>query len=64
MADRPIQIDVQKYLSGVDYPAGRDELLQKAKKENAPDEVVSPLEGLPDRQFESPVQVSEAISGS
>ena len=63
MADRPIQIDVQKYLSGVDYPVRRDDLLEKAKSENAPDEVLSALEGLPDREFESPVQVSEAISG-
>jgi hypothetical protein len=63
MADRPIQIDVQKYLSGVDYPVRRDDLLEKAKSENAPDDVLSALEGLPDREFESPVQVSEAISG-
>ena len=63
MADRPIQIDVQKYLSGVDYPVRRDDLLDKAKNENAPDDVLNALEGLPDREFESPVQVSEAISG-
>jgi hypothetical protein len=62
MADRPIQIDVQKYLSGADYPVRRDDLLEMAKKQNAPGDVVSALEGLPDREFESPVQVSEALS--
>jgi hypothetical protein len=64
MADRPIQIDVQKYLSGVDYPATKADLVGVAQGQGAPTEVVDALEALPDRQFESPVQVSEGISGS
>ena len=64
MADRPIQIDVQKYLSGVDYPAGKADLVETARSQGAPKEVIDALEGLPDRQFESPVQVTEGFSGS
>ena len=64
MADRPIQIDVQKYLSGVDYPAGRADLVGTAQAQGAPQEVIDALEGLHDTQFDSPVQVTEGISGS
>ena len=64
MADRPIQIDVQKYLSGVDYPASRADLVGTAQGQGAPKEVVEALEGLPDREFDSPVQVTEGIGGS
>jgi hypothetical protein len=62
MADRPIQFDVQKHLSGVDYPASRDDLVSTAERENAPQEVLDALKNLPDRSFESPVQVTEAIN--
>ncbi len=64
MADRPIQIDVQKYLSGVDYPADRADLVGTAQRQGAPTEVIDALESLPDRRFESPVEVTEGISGS
>ncbi|MGN7797427.1 DUF2795 domain-containing protein [Leifsonia sp. 22587] len=64
MADRPIQIDVQKYLGGVDYPASKADLVGKAQGQGAPKEVIDALESLPDRRFESPVQVTEGISGS
>ncbi len=64
MADRPIQIDVQKYLNGVDYPAGKADLVGTAQGHGAPKEVIDALEGLPDKQFDSPVQVTEGISGS
>ncbi|SEI17238.1 MULTISPECIES: DUF2795 domain-containing protein [unclassified Leifsonia] len=64
MADRPIQIDVQKYLSGVDYPASKADLVGAAQGQGAPKEVIDALEGLSDRDFDSPVQVTEGIGGS
>jgi hypothetical protein len=56
-------IHVQKYLSGVDYPAGKQELLQQAKRNGADEQVCRALEQLPDdEEFEAPVDVSEAVS--
>jgi hypothetical protein len=63
MAEQPIQIEVEKYLGGMDYPAHRDELVDAARRNNAPKEVIDALEGLPSRGFDSPPAVSEALAG-
>ena len=51
-------IELQKYLAGVDYPATRDDLLDCAEENDAPDDVVAILEELPDDlEFASPADV-------
>ena len=60
MADvNPIQ--VQKFLGGIDYPASKDNLVQKAQESGADDRVIETLRNLPQDQFNSPNDVSEAI---
>lgn len=56
-------IEVQKYLSGVDYPAGRDELVSHAEGSGAPDEVVELLRGIEDRSYDGPSGVSSQLAG-
>lgn len=56
-------IEVQKYLSGVDYPASRDALVQHARQADAPQEVVDLLEGIDDREYEGPSGVSAQLAG-
>ena len=55
----PIQI--QKFLKGVDYPANKEALLQNAKDMGADENVCASLEQLPDEEFETPADVSQAI---
>jgi hypothetical protein len=55
----PIQL--QKYLSGVDYPADKDTLVQKARDNGADDDVIQTLQSLPFDSFNSPNDVSEAF---
>ncbi len=55
----PIQI--QKFLKGVDYPARRADLLEQAEAQGADADVRSTLEQLPDRTYETPADVSEAV---
>jgi hypothetical protein len=57
----PIQI--QKYLKGVDYPADKATLIDAAKKQGADESVCASLEQLPDEEFQTPADVSEAFSG-
>ncbi len=57
-------IEVQKYLKGVNYPCSRDELLDTARDKGADQNVLQTLEQLPDQQFASPREVSEAIGES
>lgn len=64
MSDTPNPIQLQKFLGGVDYPASRDDLVKKAEEAGADDNVLSALRNLPDRQFDGPTGVSEAVSGS
>jgi hypothetical protein len=55
-------IELQKALGGMDYPASKEDLVKHAEGKNADDEVLSFLRGLPDRQYETPVDVNKEIS--
>ena len=57
----PIQI--QKFLKGVDYPADKAALIANAKKLGADDKVCASLDELPDDQFQTPAEVSQAFKG-
>lgn len=57
----PIQI--QKYLKGVDYPATREQLIENAKHLGADENICASLEQLPDEQFQTPADVSQAFKG-
>jgi hypothetical protein len=63
MSDGPAGFDVDRYLDGVDYPATKADLVGIAQKRNAGLDLIDAIEDLPDRSYESPAQVSEAISG-
>lgn len=62
MAQQPNPIQVQKALGGVDYPVGRDELISKAKDNGADESVLNALQSLPDKQFDGPNAVSQALA--
>lgn len=55
-------IELQKALKGVDYPASKDDLVSKAKDNGADEEIMSFLDGLPDREFGGPNGVTKEIS--
>jgi predicted outer membrane protein len=55
----PIQI--QKFLKGVDYPASKANLIEKAKSLGADENVQASLEQLPDEEFQTPADVSQAF---
>lgn len=54
-------IEVQAFLEGVNYPVRGAKLRDEARRQGARDEVQITLERLPDKRFESPTDVSEAI---
>jgi sporulation protein YlmC with PRC-barrel domain len=53
--------EVQEFLEAVGYPAGKRELVREAKEQGADARVRSTLERLPDKEFGTPTEVSEAI---
>lgn len=55
----PIQL--QKHLKGVDYPASKEQLVQHAQKHGADDNAISVLQQIPDQEYQTPTEVSEAV---
>ena len=55
----PIQI--QRFLGGLDYPVGKEDLVKRAQERGADENVISTLEALPDEQFQTPAEVSQAV---
>ncbi|MBE1561280.1 DUF2795 domain-containing protein [Nonomuraea africana] len=64
MSKTPNPIELQKHLSGVDYPATRDDLVRTAKEQGADKEMIQALESIPDREYNGPNAVTQAVSQS
>lgn len=62
MAETPNPIQIQKFLSGIDYPANRDALISRAKESGADSNVLDALQSIPDKEYDSPTAVSSAVS--
>ncbi|GAB2905586.1 DUF2795 domain-containing protein [Nonomuraea fastidiosa] len=62
MTTAPNPIDLQKHLSGVDYPASKQDLIKAAREQNASKDILKALESMPDREYDGPNAVSQAIT--
>jgi sporulation protein YlmC with PRC-barrel domain len=51
-------VGLQTYLKGMDYPAGKRDLVAHARKNNAPEDVIAALEGFGERTYQSAADVS------
>ncbi len=54
-------IQAQKFLGGMNYPASKEAVLEHARAQGADENVLSALEQIPDREYEGPSGVSEAL---
>jgi Protein of unknown function (DUF2795) len=54
-------IDIQKALSGVDYPASKADIVEHARQHGGDKEVLDALNGIEDREYEGPSGVSAAV---
>ncbi len=52
--------NVEKYLKGVDFPARKQDLVEQAKKNGAPQEVQQEIQRLPNQEFQGPQEVVKA----
>ncbi len=53
--------DVETFLSGIEYPATKDELIQAARDQNASDDVLEILDRIPDMEYNESTDVAEEI---
>jgi hypothetical protein len=54
-------IDIQKALSGIDYPARKDDIVKHAESHGGGKEVLDALQKIEDREYEGPSGVSSAV---
>ncbi len=57
----PNPVQVQKFLGGLDYPAGKQDIIEKAKQEGADENILQTLEQIPDQDYSSPVAISREV---
>lgn len=62
MSDTPNPIQIQKYLGRIDYPASKQQICDAAKGAGADDTVLNTLDKIPDKNYDAPTDVSEAVS--
>jgi hypothetical protein len=53
--------DLQKALSGAEYPANREQLEKVAQDNHAPKEITERISHLGKKEFQNPAEVSKAI---
>ena len=54
-------VDVQKYLAGVDYPATKQDLIDIASDNDAPQEVIEALSAIDEKEYGSVADVSKEV---
>jgi hypothetical protein len=55
-------IKVQKFLSGVHYPASKQQLMDHAREKKADKDALDALQQIPDREYGGPNDVSKAVA--
>jgi hypothetical protein len=63
MADQdiPSAAEVQEALTGLDFPASKDDVLKSARNNGAEDNVINFLEHIPEQEFTVPTDISQAL---
>ncbi|MBY4948593.1 DUF2795 domain-containing protein [Cupriavidus respiraculi] len=59
--DEASPIDVQRSLKGIDFPASKEDILAQAKQGGADENVMGELEQIPDREYDSPTDISREL---
>lgn len=60
--ESPNPIQVQKYLGGLDYPAKKQDIVEKARQKGADNDIMQILQKIPDQEYSSPVALSREVS--
>jgi hypothetical protein len=53
--------EIQSFLKDMDYPASKDDLIERAKENGAGNDVISLLDQLPDQEYTRPTDVNAEI---
>lgn len=57
-------MEIQKALSGMQFPADKQQIINYAKSKGASGEIINAINGLPDRQYTNSEDISSEMSTS
>ena len=57
-------IAVETYIKGIDFPAEKDELIEQATANAAPEDVLHVLNHLGEKTYHSPIEVANAVGNA
>lgn len=60
MAINPIEL--RKHLSGLDYPASKDDIVKKAEDSGADSDTLDALKSIEDTEYDAPTAINSAVS--
>jgi len=52
---------LEKFITGTNFPANKNDLRKAARENRAPDMIIDLINNLPDRRFNSEIDVNRAI---
>ena len=52
---------VEKYLKGINFPASKEDLLEHARDNNAPDDVLNVINQFTDKEYNGPIDISKEM---
>jgi hypothetical protein len=58
---KPSPIEIGKHLKGIKFPVNKENLVEHARQNQAPREILSVLERIPDREFRNAADVSKGV---
>lgn len=58
----PNPVHVQQFLGGLDYPAGKESILQRAEQQGADRKALKVLQQIPDQEYANPIALTHEVS--
>jgi hypothetical protein len=58
---KPSPIEVGRHLKGIKFPVNKQDLIEHARQNHAPDDLLSVLEQIPDREFRTAADVTRGV---
>ncbi len=54
-------MDIQRYVSDIDYPVSKEDLVSTARQQGVSSDVIVALEAMPEQEYGSPADVTAAL---
>ncbi|MFN7710106.1 MAG: DUF2795 domain-containing protein [Holosporales bacterium] len=59
--DKASPAAIERYMKGIHFPANKDDLVNRAKENGAPTDVLHVLDRFEDKEYNSPIDISKEV---